>query len=158
MPHRFRAFLTAALAAAAIGSAAPSAAKTLCGSLEPATNFDFRYYVLEKVKTKIGSHGIVSGYLVSEDGTTSAPFAASYAVYSDVYANVSASWGTTQVFYGYPVWHLNFGAPLIEEAPTTGQAYMSVVDGLAGTVSDGSQFETTWADCKVVPKFPTPAP
>jgi hypothetical protein len=157
MPLRFRAFLTAALAAAAIGSAAPTAAKTLCGSLEPATNFDFRYYVLEKVKTKIGSHGIVSGYLVSEDGTVSAPFAASYAVYSEFYLQVAASWGTTQAFYGYPVWHLNFGAPLTEDV-APGQAYMSIVDGLDGTVSDGSQFETTWADCKAVPKFPTPAP
>jgi hypothetical protein len=134
---------------------APSAgAKTICGALDPVTPFPF--YVLEKVKTKLGSHGTASGYLVNADGTESAPFSASYAVYNDVYVHVSATWGTTQGYFGYVTRTFNFGAPFLEGATAGG--YLTVTDGFDGTVSDGGTFDVDWADCKDVPKFPVPAP
>lgn len=129
-------------------------AKTLCGALDPTTPFPF--YVLEKVKTKIGSHGTASGYLVNADGTASAPFSASYAVYNGVYVNVSATWGTTQGYFGYATWTMNFGAPYLEG--TEAQAYLTVVDGFDGSITDGGTVEVAWADCKDVPKFPVLEP
>jgi hypothetical protein len=129
-------------------------AKTICGSLDPTAPFP--YYVLEKVKTKIGSHGTAGGYLVNADGTASAPFAASYAVYNDVYVNVAATWGTTQGYFGYPVWTFNFGAPIAESGTAGG--YMTVVDGFNGSITNAGTFDVAWTDCKEVPKFPVPAP
>ena len=134
--------------------ASSAGAKTLCGSLDPTTPFP--YFVLEKVKTKIGSHGTAGGYLVNADGTDSAPFSASYAVYNDVYVNVSATWGTTQGYYGYPVWTFNFGVPIAEGGTAGG--YMTHVDGFDGSITNIGFFDVAWADCEDVPKFPVPAP
>lgn len=135
-------------------AASSAGAKTICGALDPTIPFPF--FVLEKVKTKIGSHGIASGYLVNADGTDSAPFSASWAVYNDVYVNVSATWGTTQGYFGYPVWTFNFGAPIAEGGTAGG--YMTLVDGFDGSITNIGTFDVAWADCKEVPKFPTPAP
>ena len=135
-------------------SAHSAGAKTICGALDPTTPFPF--YVLEKVKTKLGSHGTASGYLVNADGTESAPFSASYAVYNDVYVNASATWGTTQGYFGYVTWTFNFGAPFVEGATAGG--YLTVTDGFDETVSDGGTVDVDWVDCKDVPKFPVLAP
>jgi hypothetical protein len=134
---------------------APAAhAKTICGALDPTSPFPF--YVLEKVKTKIGSHGAAHGYLVNADGTDSAPFSTSWAVYNDQYVNVSATWGTTQGYFGYPVWTFNFGAPFTDGGTAGG--YMTLVDGFDGSITNIGTFDVAWADCKDVPKFPVPAP
>jgi hypothetical protein len=152
--QRLRFLLTSVLLACIACAALPAGAKTLCGAIEPPTPYPF--YVVDKVKTKRGSYGAVSGYLVNADSTESAPFSGSYAVYSDFAVNVSAAWGTTQGYLGYATQIFNFQAPTEGSSPS--QGYLTVIDGFNGTVLDGGTFETTWVDCKDVPKFPVLAP
>jgi hypothetical protein len=150
MLQRLRFFLPCLLVAGLLAPALPAAAKTLCGAIDPPSPYPF--YVISKVKTKRGSYGGVSGYLIAEDSSNSAPFSGHYAAYTDQYVNLSAEWGTSQVFFGYVTYLFNFGAP--NEGSSSSQGYLTIVDGFDGTVSDGGVFETTWVDCKSVPKFP----
>lgn len=154
MSQRLRFLLASLLLAGMAGAALPAGAKTLCGAIEPPTPYPF--YVIDKVKTKRGSYGALSGYLIAADSSSSAPFSGSYAVYSDYWTNVSAAWGTTQGSFGYTTRLFNFQAPNDEIAPS--QGYLTIVDGFHGTVTDGGVFETTWVDCKTVPKFPVLEP
>jgi hypothetical protein len=148
--RQLRFLLVSWLLADLAGAAVPAGAKTLCGAIDPPTPYPF--YVIDKVKTKRGSYGAVSGYLINADSSESAPFAGSYAVYSDFAVNVSASWGTTQGYTGYATWTFNFAAPTEGSSPSGG--YLTVVDGFNGAITDGGTVETTWVDCKTVPKFP----
>ena len=147
-----RAALIAGLFAGLVGTAAPSAAKNLCGRIHFT---DAQVYVLEKISTRPGAHGAVSGYFVRESDQQRSPFSGSYALFGDL-LEVSVAQGVYSSGFDYSTRHHNFGAPLSDSE--IGNDYITDVDGNAGTVTSVSPApQVNWVDCKTVPKFLAPA-
>jgi hypothetical protein len=133
------------LAAAILGFAAPAAGKNLCGRFDT----DQRFFLLEKVKTKLGAHGPVTGYLT--DGTDSWPIYGTYGVYTTLVMTVSANEAFGRLGFGAQLIVHNWTAPLA--SGTQGTRASLIADGAAGTLNDFPADTVTWVDCKTVPKF-----
>lgn len=146
---RYRPLLAGAVFAALLGSGVSASAKTVCGQFgDP----DGRFYVLERVKTKTGSHGPLIGYLVSDAGQR-VPFSGHYAVFSGSWILVHAAEGPGSTGFGATTRLRNWEAPIRADVPNSAM-YGSAVDGNA--VAEIPSTSTSFEDCKNVPKFKTP--
>ena len=139
----------AALAAAGLlAAAAPAAAKTVCGQFgDP----DGRFFVLNKVKTKVGSYGHLSGYFITPAGTAT-PFSGHYAVFSASRILVTAIEGVHQTGFGPGFTVYNFEAFLTDDGSTSNR-YAVRTDGNTETVQGVATTSTSFESCKNVPKF-----
>jgi hypothetical protein len=140
-----RVALAAAVLASLLGSASQSAAKTVCGTLGDTND---RFYVIEKIKTKDGARGLVSGYFVGTG--SSSPFSGHYFVAGGV-AFLSVSEGVSSNGFANSSRLHNFSAPLAEGGSGTG--FATVVNGASDTVLGLTPTTTGWVDCKTVPEF-----
>src|SRR5262249_44563511 len=138
---------------ASLPAAPAAAAKPLCGLIAPPID-PFVYYYIDPLKTKAGAYGAVSGYLSNEDGSRTAPFSGSYAMYSDIFANLAIAWGMSSFFFGYLNQNFNCEAPLVPA--TDGGGYLTKIDGDHGTVANGGVYSTSLIDCEGVPEMPKP--
>jgi hypothetical protein len=140
--------VAAAAALALLGAAAPSGAKTVCGQFgDP----DGRFFVLAKVKTKVGSLGPVVGYLITPAGIGT-PFSGHYSVVSDDRIFVSASDGAGQEGVSSVTNLRNWSAPFAADTGN-GTQYGARVDGQGQTVTPIQATSVSFEDCKNVPKF-----
>jgi hypothetical protein len=81
---------TLVVVAALLLASVPSGANTLCGQLgDP----DGRFFVIYKVKTKLGSLGPVHGYFITEAGVGT-PFSGHYGVTAEDYIVLTTSDGS----------------------------------------------------------------
>jgi hypothetical protein len=135
-----------ALAAAILAAAAPSAAKTLCGQLgDP----DGRFYVLYKVKTKVGTIAPVHGYFITPAGAGT-PFSGHYSVVSDDELYLTTSDGSGTSGFGAATNLRNWSAPLSATAGNGNHYGTQVNEAVTSAIVSTS---TSFEECKNVPKF-----
>jgi hypothetical protein len=138
--------LAAVVLAGLLGGASPSTGKTVCGTLGDAND---RFYVIEKIRTKVGARGLVSGYFISTGN--SSPFSGHYAVFVEGVVFVSVSEGFSRNGFVNATTFHSFSAPLAEAE--TGTGYATRIDGINDTVAGLTPTTTAWVDCKTVPKL-----
>jgi hypothetical protein len=128
-------------------AAEPGGAKTVCGQLgDP----DGRFYVIYKVKTKVGALGPVHGYFITQAGV-GIPFSGHYSVQPDGRLRLTTSdAGSPGVA---PATNLrNWTAP-VAAGDENGNQVGTNVDGDLGTVSEIAATSTSFEPCANVPKF-----
>jgi hypothetical protein len=127
-------------------AAAPSSAKTLCGQLgDP----DGRFFVIYKVKTKIGAIGPVHGYFITPAGGGT-PFSGHYSVVTDDQILLTTSDGTGTGGFGPATNLRNWSAPIGPDDGNGTQYGTQVNEGATAAITTTS---TSFEDCKNVPKF-----
>jgi hypothetical protein len=134
------------LSAAMLASAAPSGAKTVCGQLgDP----DGRFYVIFKVKTKVGTIAPVHGYFITQAGVGT-PFSGHYSVGNADRITLTTSDGSEPTGFGPATNLRNWEAPS-HAAGGDGNHYGTLVN--EGTTSTIPSTSTSFEDCRNVPKF-----